>query len=84
MAERYARLAVRMTARIDWQKVPPRQPGLDDPIRKDRPDIRDNPYLPSGYTYLLQFIAHDMVSTRVPFWATKTLDRETTNDRGRS
>jgi hypothetical protein len=83
MAERYARLAVRMTARIDWQKVPPRQPGLDDPIRKDRPDIRDNPYLPSGYTYLLQFIAHDMVSTRVPFWATTTLDQETTNDRDR-
>jgi hypothetical protein len=27
MAERYARLAVRMTARVDWEKVPSRQPG---------------------------------------------------------
>jgi hypothetical protein len=83
MAERYARLAARMTARLDWEKAPPRQPGLDDPIEKERPDIRDNPYLPSGYTYLLQFIAHDMVSTRVPFWATTTLDQETANDRDR-
>lgn len=81
MAERLARLAARMTARIDWPAVPARQPGLDDPIKKDRPDIRDNPYLPSGYTYLLQFIAHDMVSTRVPFWATTNLDQDTANDR---
>src|SRR5437879_2442918 len=25
----------------------------------------DNPNLPSGYTYLLQFIAHDMVNTSI-------------------
>lgn len=83
MAERYARLAARMALRIDWDEVPPRQPGLDDRIRKDHPDIQDNPYLPAGYTYLLQFVAHDMVSTRVPFWATTTLDQDTANDRGR-
>ena len=29
----------------------------------------DNPRIPSGYTYLLQFIAHDLVDTTVPFWA---------------
>lgn len=28
-----------------------------------------NPNLPSGYTYLLQFIAHDCVQTTTPFWA---------------
>ncbi len=81
MAERFARLAARMTARLDWDAVPPRQPGLEEPVAKDHPDIRDNPYVPSGYTYLLQFIAHDMVSTRVPFWATTNLDQDTANDR---
>ena len=82
-AERSARLAVRMNARLEWDPVPPRQPGLEDPIRKDHPDPRDNPYVPSGYTYLLQFVAHDMVATRLPFWAATHLDQDTANDRGR-
>src|SRR5476649_2600982 len=54
MAERCARLAARMTAPVAWDQVPAPLPGLDDPIRKDLPDLQDNPYLPSGYTYLLQ------------------------------
>jgi hypothetical protein len=29
----------------------------------------DNDKIPSGYTYLLQFVAHDLVETTVPFWA---------------
>jgi hypothetical protein len=29
----------------------------------------DNLAIPSGYTYLLQFIAHDLVATSIPFWA---------------
>jgi hypothetical protein len=29
----------------------------------------DNPRIPSGYTYLLQFVAHDLVDSTVPFWA---------------
>jgi Animal haem peroxidase len=29
----------------------------------------DNTHIPSGYTYLLQFVAHDLVETTVPFWA---------------
>ncbi len=29
----------------------------------------DNPRIPSGYTYLLQLVAHDLVDTTVPFWA---------------
>ena len=81
MAERCARLAARMKARLEWGDVPPRQQGLEELVRKDRPDIRDNPYLPSGYTYLLQFVAHDMVATRLPFWAATNLDQDTANDR---
>lgn len=65
IAERAARLAERMAAPADGTH------GA----------IHDNPFMPSGYTYLLQFIAHDMVSTRVPFWATSVLDQETANDR---
>ena len=29
----------------------------------------DNPFVPSGYTYLLQLVAHDAVQTSVPFSA---------------
>lgn len=31
--------------------------------------LEDNECIPSGYTYLLQFVAHDLVETSVPFWA---------------
>src|SRR5260370_742075 len=31
----------------------------------------ENPNLPSGYTYLLQFIAHDMVNTSISLAATE-------------
>ena len=34
-----------------------------------RPD-EDNPNIPSGYTYLLQFIAHDLVNTSISLAAT--------------
>jgi hypothetical protein len=30
---------------------------------------RDNPAIPAGYTYFLQFVAHDLVATSIPFWA---------------
>lgn len=30
---------------------------------------RDNFAIPAGYTYLLQFLAHDLVETTVEFWA---------------
>lgn len=29
----------------------------------------ENPTIPSGYTYLLQLVAHDCVATPTPFWA---------------
>ncbi len=31
-------------------------------------DTDENPNIPAGYTYLLQFAAHDLVDTTVPFW----------------
>ncbi|MBL6078613.1 hypothetical protein JMJ56_11395 [Belnapia sp. T18] len=33
------------------------------------PGASENPNLPSGYTYLAQLAAHDMVSTSMAFWA---------------
>ncbi|QOZ29174.1 peroxidase family protein [Bradyrhizobium sp. CCBAU 51753] len=40
-------------------------------LRSDRPGrSEDNPNIPSGYTYLLQFIAHDMVNTSISLAAT--------------
>jgi len=32
-------------------------------------NVDDNPCIPSGYTYLLQFVAHDLVQLSLPFWA---------------
>lgn len=31
-------------------------------------NTEENPNIPAGYTYLLQFVAHDLVDTTVPFW----------------
>jgi hypothetical protein len=33
------------------------------------PEAAENPNLPAGYTYLAQFVAHDMVSTKMAFWS---------------
>jgi hypothetical protein len=41
---------------------------LEEGVARD-----DNPSMPSGYTYLLQLIAHDLVQTTVPFWAAAPL-----------
>ena len=37
----------------------------------DIPEDETNPNLPSGYTYLLQFIAHDMVNTSISLAVTR-------------
>ena len=29
--------------------------------------LDDNPFIPSGYTYLMQFVAHDLIQTHKPF-----------------
>ena len=49
------RLSRRMDAEIHWP------PHLDSSI-----EHWENPTIPSGYTYLLQFIAHDLVHSAMP------------------
>lgn len=49
------RLSRRMDAEIGW-------PAHDDPSIEPW----ENPTIPSGYTYLLQFIAHDLVHSAIP------------------
>lgn len=41
----------------------------------------ENPDLPSGYTYLLQVVAHDCVHTSTPFWALRNPKAQARNDR---
>ena len=65
-----SRLSRRMDAQISW---PPHQ---DATIQH-----WENPTLPSGYTYLLQFIAHDLVQTAMPLSVTGKLGAETANAR---
>ena len=42
----------------------------------------DNPGIPAGYTYLMQFVAHDIVRTAVAFWQLGISGRETRDLRG--
>ena len=49
------RLSRRMDAAIKW---PPHQ--------AQSADDWENPFIPSGYTYLLQFVAHDLVHSAIP------------------
>jgi hypothetical protein len=64
------RLSRRMDAQISWP------PHRDASIRH-----WENPSLPSGYTYLLQFIAHDLVQTAMPLSVTGKLGAENANAR---
>jgi hypothetical protein len=41
----------------------------------------ENPAIPSGYTYLLQFIAHDLVQSAIPLSVAGTLGAGTSNAR---
>src|ERR1700712_1107851 len=41
----------------------------------------ENPRIPSGYTYLLQFVAHDLVHSAIPLSVAGTLGGGTTNAR---
>lgn len=54
----------RLSARIS------REPDWPDALSDDVERNEDNPNIPSGYTYLLQFMAHDMVSTSISLAAT--------------
>jgi hypothetical protein len=70
-----SRLSRRMDAQITW-------PAHRNPAHRNA-EIQhwENPNLPSGYTYLLQFIAHDLVQTAMPLSVTGKLGAENANAR---
>ncbi len=45
--------------------------------------LDDNPFIPAGYTYLLQFVAHDLVQSEMPFWAAADLGVDSANCRSK-
>src|SRR4051794_21666918 len=64
------RLSRRMDAEIQW------------PSHSDRSLERwENPRIPSGYTYLLQFVAHDLVHSAIPLSVAGALGAGTANAR---
>ena len=64
------RLSRRMDAAIKWP-----------PHKARSAEYWENPFIPSGYTYLLQFIAHDLVHSAIPLSVAGGLGRGTTNAR---
>jgi Animal haem peroxidase len=64
------RLSRRMDAAIKWP-----------PHHARSAERWENPFIPSGYTYLLQFIAHDLVHSAIPLSVAGGLGRGTTNAR---
>ena len=64
------RLSRRMDAEIAW------------PSHGDASLLRwENPAIPSGYTYLLQFVAHDLVQSAIPLSVAGRLGAGTSNAR---
>jgi hypothetical protein len=64
------RLSRRMDAELRW------------PARADATiECWENPRLPSGYTYLLQFVAHDLVHSAIPLSVAGSLTADTANAR---
>ena len=64
------RLSRRMDAELRW------------PAHADATiECWENPRIPSGYTYLLQFVAHDLVHSAIPLSVAGTLDAGTANSR---
>src|ERR1700709_2245047 len=64
------RLSRRMDAELRW-------PAHDDTTVA----CSQNPRLPSGYTYLLQFVAHDLVQSAIPLSVAGCLSADTANSR---
>ena len=64
------RLSRRMDAEIHW---PPHRGGSAEHW--------ENPLIPSGYTYLLQFVAHDLVHSAIPLSVSGGLGAGTANAR---
>jgi hypothetical protein len=64
------RLSRRMDAPLHW------------PVHGDATiEHWENPGIPSGYTYLLQFVAHDLVHSAIPLSVTGVLGADTANAR---
>jgi hypothetical protein len=64
------RLSRRMDAKLPW------------PVHGDASIERwENPSIPSGYTYLLQFVAHDLVHSAIPLSVAGSLGAATSNAR---
>ena len=64
------RLSRRMDAQLHW------------PSHGDTTIERwENPHIPSGYTYLLQFVAHDLVHSAIPLSVAGVFSAGTTNAR---
>jgi hypothetical protein len=64
------RLSRRMDAEVPW------------PAHGDASLERwENPRIPSGYTYLLQFVAHDLVQSAIPLSVAGVLGADTANAR---
>lgn len=64
------RLSRRMDAAIKW---PPHQ--------VKSAEYWENPHIPSGYTYLLQFVAHDLVHSAIPLSVAGSIGCGTANAR---
>ncbi len=64
------RLSRRMDAELRW-------PAHDDTSL----ECWENPRMPSGYTYLLQFVAHDLVHSAIPLSVAGSLGADTANAR---
>ena len=65
-----SRLSRRMDAEIKW------------PAHRDATlECWENPGIPSGYTYLLQFVAHDLVHSAIPISVAGSLGADSTNSR---
>lgn len=84
------RLSRRMDARLHWpahnniahDNIAQDNAAQSNAIHGDAPIERwENPNLPSGYTYLLQFVAHDLVHTAIPLSVAGTLCADTANAR---
>ncbi|HXN68995.1 MAG TPA: hypothetical protein VN926_15235 [Bradyrhizobium sp.] len=64
------RLSRRMDAELQW------------PAHRDATlECWENPRIPSGYTYLLQFVAHDLVHSAIPISVAGTLGPDSANSR---
>ncbi|XIA65097.1 peroxidase family protein [Bradyrhizobium sp. TZ2] len=63
------RLSRRMDARVRW------------PHQDRSAENWENPFIPSGYTYLLQFVAHDLVHSAIPLSVAGGLGGGTANAR---